>query len=98
MQISNGELGAGDVDWQVDLAAAREVLDIAVSAMLWTTRNRTSSLFADLLFDASIAGTCVNVDRLWWLCDVSVHVGTSGDQLSFTLVPCLEDFLAGSAA
>lgn len=33
VQVADGELGALDVHGQVDLAAAREVLDVAVAAM-----------------------------------------------------------------
>ena len=37
VQISDAEFGAGDVDWEVDFAAATEILDVAVSAVFGTT-------------------------------------------------------------
>jgi hypothetical protein len=37
VQISNGELGTGDVNGEVYLGAARQVFDIAVAAMLRAT-------------------------------------------------------------
>lgn len=42
MQVADGKSGTLDVDWKVDLGASGQVLDVAVTAVLWSTRNRAS--------------------------------------------------------
>lgn len=45
MEVSDGELGAGDVDGEVDFGAAGEILDVAVSSVFRTTLGLLSVYF-----------------------------------------------------
>ena len=47
VEVSNTELGAGDVDGEVDFAAAGEVLDVAVAAVLYGSLVSLLSLAID---------------------------------------------------
>lgn len=98
VQITNGELGSLDVHWKVDFATAGQVLDIAVAAVLGSTRNGSCSLFANLLFDVRASCTSVNVDGLWWLRDIAVHVAACLNQSSLPLVPGAQHFVAWSTS
>ena len=66
--------------------------------MFWTTWNCTSTLFSDLLLDFLGCTTGVDVDWLWWLGDVSVHVAALLNQLSLAPIPLGEDFGRRSTA
>lgn len=48
MEVSDGEVGAWDVDGEVDLGAAREILDVAVSSMFRTTLRFLSVSLQDI--------------------------------------------------
>lgn len=74
VQITNGELGALHVHGKVDLAAARQVLDVTVAAVLRATGHGTSALFADFLFDRCVRATGMDVLGLGRECDIAVHV------------------------
>ena len=98
MQVADAELGALDVDRQIHLAAPRKVLDIAVPAVLWAARNGPGTFLSDLFLDIIGAASGVHAGRQRREGNVAVHVGASRDQLSLTLVPCLEDLLRWCAA
>lgn len=46
MEVSDRELGAGDVDGEVDFGAAGEVLDVAVPSVFRTTLGLLSVYFS----------------------------------------------------
>lgn len=73
MEISDAEFGALDVDGKVDLTSSREILDVAVAAVLWSPRDGSSALFSDFLFDRIFCAACVDIDGLRWLGNHSVH-------------------------
>lgn len=98
MQIPNRELGPLDMHRKVNLAAARQVFDVAVAAVLRATRDRAGALVADFLFDVVARGSGVHILGLRRLCDVAVHVRARFDQAAFALVPSCEDFGGGRAA
>lgn len=97
MQISDRELCAFDVDGQVDLAATRQILDVAVPAMLRAARDRPGTFFPDLGLRLLVGGTGVDVLWLRWLGD---HAGerSGRDQLGLPLVPLGEDLGRWSTA
>jgi len=90
VQIADRELRTLDVHWQVDFGATRQVLDVAVAAVLRSTWNRASTLFANLLFDVITTTTNVYALWVWRKSYVAAHVATLLDELAFTIVPCLE--------
>ena len=98
MQIPNRELGPLDMHRKVNLAAARQVFDVAVAAVLRATGDRAGALVADFLFDVVARGSGVHILGLRRLCDVAVHVRARFDQAAFALVPSCEDFGGGRAA
>lgn len=85
------------MDGQVDFAAAGQVLDVAVPAVLRTARDRPGALFPDLGFDLLVGGPGVDILWLWWLGD---HAGErrGRDQFGFPLVPLGEDLWRRCAA
>lgn len=48
VQVSDAKLGTLDVYWQVHFATARQILDVAVAAMLRSSRNGASTLLRNL--------------------------------------------------
>jgi hypothetical protein len=98
MQVPYAELGTGDVDREEDFGTAREVLDVAVSAVFGAAGDCSRAFFANLGFQ--VAGSGASVDILWlrWLGDGAVEMGVRGDEFAFALVPCVEDFLRGGTA
>jgi hypothetical protein len=98
MQIPDRELGPLDMHRQVNLAAARQVLDVAVAAVLRAARDRAGALVADFRLDVVVRGAGVYVLGLRRLGDVAVHVRARFDQAAFALVPGCEDFRRGRAA
>lgn len=89
VQVAYGELGAFHMDRKVDLTAAGQVLDVAVAAVFWATRNSACALFADFLFDIRVCVAGVDVLGLRWQGDVAVHVRACLDQTGLALVPGL---------
>jgi hypothetical protein len=65
VQIANAEFRAFDVHWQEYLTASGEVLDITVAAVLGTTRDSPSTLFADFLLDFSTAASNMYALCIW---------------------------------
>ena len=98
MQVPNRELGPLDMHRQVNLAAARQVLDIAVAAVFRATGDSSSTLFADFVLNVVARGSGVHVLGLGRVRDVAVHVRAGFDQAAFALVPGCEDFGGGGAA
>ena len=92
MQVADTELGAFDVHRKVDLAPARQVLDVAIAAMLWTSWNSPGAFFADLVLDVASGAACVHVLRLRRQGDVTVQVGACLDELALSAVPFRENF------
>lgn len=98
MQVSDAELGARDVDGEVHLAAAREVLDVAVAAVFGAAGHRAGAFAADLVLDLVGCTAGVDVLRLWGEGDVAAGVfAERGDELGFTAVPFCEDGGGGGA-
>jgi hypothetical protein len=98
MQIADGELRSLDVYGEVHFAAAREILDIAVAAVLGAAGDGTSALFADFLFGLFVCVAGVHVFGLRGQGDIAVHVRAGFDQAGFALVPGVEDLGGGRAA
>lgn len=90
MQVSNGKFRPLDMNGQIDFTATREVLDVAVPAVLRTTGDRPGSFLADTLFGGFVRGSGVDVGWLGWLSDDS-RQGRRRDEFSFALVPFGED-------
>lgn len=74
VQVSDTELCALDMHGEIDLGAAGEILDVAVSAVFGTAGDGASALTADFLFQRRVGMSGVYVLRLWWFRDVAVHV------------------------
>jgi hypothetical protein len=89
MQVSNTEFGTFDMDWQINLATTTQILDIAISALLWPARYGSSALLADFFFDIVSTGANMNALRLWWKSHNTIHMRASANQLTLTLVPYL---------
>jgi hypothetical protein len=98
MQIADGELRSLHVHGKVHFAATRQVLDIAVAAVLGAPWNRASALFADFLFGCFVCAAGVHILGLRGESYVAVHVRAGFDQAGFALVPGVEDFGRGRAA
>jgi len=98
VQVADGELGALDVDGEVDFAASAQILDVAVASMLWPARYSPSTFLANLLLDIIACCTGVDVLRKWRKRDGFVEVRVLGDEGAFAVIPGLEDFGGGRAA
>lgn len=61
VQVADRELGARDVDGQVDFAAAGQVLDIAVASVFRAAGHSASAFSADFLFDVCARAAGVDV-------------------------------------
>jgi hypothetical protein len=74
MQVSNAELSSFDMYRQVNFATSREVLDVAVTAMLRAAWNCPCTLISNLLFDTSITAANMHALNKRWQSDYTVHV------------------------
>ena len=97
MEVSDAEFRAGDVDGEEGAAAAGEVLDVAVSAVLGAAGDRAGAFLADFGFEVGGGGAGVDVLRLGGLGDDAVE-GAGFDELGFAGVPGGEDGGARSTA
>jgi len=97
MQIANTELCSLDMDRQVHLAAAAQVLNIAVSTMFRPTGNCSCTLLSNFLFDIISAVTNMYVLRIRRESNNATQMLTSTDEFSFALIPDVEDFFGGCA-
>ena len=86
MEVADAELGAGDVDGEEDPAAAAQVLDVAVAAVLRAAGDGPRALLADLVLQLARGGAGVDVLRLRWLGDDALELGRA-DELGFATVP-----------
>lgn len=86
MEVADAELGPGDVDREEDFAAAAQVLDVAVAAMLGTAGDGSRAFFADFFFELAGCGAGVDVLGLRRLGDDALEFG-GADEVGFTAVP-----------
>ena len=97
VEIADAKLGSRDVDREEDFAAAAQVLDIAVAAVLGAPGYGPRALLADFLLQVTGCGARVDVLRLGRLRDDAVEVGRA-DEVGFAAVPLLQDLGGGSTA
>jgi hypothetical protein len=97
MQITNRELRSVDVHGQVHLTASAEVLDVAISTMLRTTRDSPGSLTANLGLGLLVRTTGMDVDRLGWVSDLTIEL-VRRNQIALALVPGRQDLGGGGTA
>ena len=97
VEVADAELGAGDVDGEEDPAAAAQVLDVAVAAVLRAAGDGPRTLFADLLLQLAGCGAGVHVLRLRRLGDDTLELGRA-NELGFATVPLGQDLGGGSTA
>jgi hypothetical protein len=90
VQISNTEFCPLDMHREKDLAAAAQVLDVAVSTMLRASRDSSSTFTSNLFFDILRGTTCMDVLGIGRLGYDSVQL-VGCNKLSFTLVPSCQD-------
>lgn len=97
MEIADAEFGPGDVDREEDLAAAAQVLDVAVATVLWATGYSPRALLAYFFFELARCGASVDVLWLRRLRDDPFELG-GADEVSFAAVPLREDLGGGGTA
>ncbi len=85
------------MDGEEGPAAAGEVFDVAVSAVLRAAGDRAGAFFADFGFEVECSGAGVYVLGLGGLRDDSFE-GGGVDEVCFALVPGGEDGGAGGTA
>jgi len=94
MQVAYAEFRTWNVYGQEHLGAARQVLDVAITAMLRSPRYGPCAFFTDLLFHLGGGGARVDIVWLGGLRDDAFEFrGT--DELGFAAVPFCQDFSAG---
>ena len=100
VEVADAEFGAFHMDGEVDFAAAAEILDIAVPAMLRAARDGPRAFLANLCFYVTGAAASVHVLGLRGLSDnlLKVLCLVGIDELAFAAVPFGEDFGGGGAA
>ena len=86
VEVADGELGAGDVDGEEDFAAAAQVLDVAVAAVLGPAGDGAGAFLADFFFQLAGRGAGVDVLGLGRLGDDALEVG-GADEVGFAAVP-----------
>ena len=89
VQVSYTEFGTLDMHREEYLGSAGQVLDVAVTTMLGSTRNRPCAFTANLLFQLARRSTSVYVLWAWRLGNGAVQVCVRSDELAFALVPCV---------
>ena len=97
VEVADAELGAGDVHGQEDAAAAAQVLDVAVAAVLGAAGDGARALLADFVLERAGGRAGVDVLGLGRLGDDALELGRA-DELGFAAVPLGEDFGGGGAA
>ena len=86
VEVADAEFGAGNVDREEDFAAAAQVLDVAIAAVLGAAGYGSRSFFADFLFELAGCGARVDVLGLGWLGDDALEFG-GADEMGFATVP-----------
>lgn len=94
VQVADAEFGAGDVHGQVHFAAAAEIFDVAVPAVLGAPGDGPRAFFAHLGFDIPGSAARVHVLRFRGLGNDFFELlrRVRVDELSFTAVPLGEYF------
>lgn len=87
VQISHAKLRAFDVYREVHLASSRQVLDVAVAAVLGAAGDGAGALLADLLLDVGVGGASVHILRLRRLRDYAAAAVHGLDELALAPVP-----------
>lgn len=85
------------MDGEVDLGAARQVLDIAVSTMFRTAGNGSCAFLANFLLQSFVSSAGVDVLGVRRLSYIAAHVRTFRDELILATVPFCKDFSGRSA-
>lgn len=98
VQVAHRELGPGHVHGEVDLGPARQVLDVAVAAVLGAPGDRPRALHAHLLAQLRARGARVAADGLGGLGHVPVGKLGGRDELALALIPGCEDLRGGGTA
>ena len=98
MQIADAELRPRHVHRQVHLTAARQILDVAVPAVLRSPGDRPRSFLSDFLRDVIAARPDVYALCEGWVSDVAALVPAFVDQGALALIPGGEDLGRGRAA
>lgn len=98
VQIPHTEACAFDVHGQVNLASSRQVLDVAVAAVLWATRDGASTFARDLLLDVGRGRASSNVLRIGRLSDDAAAAVHGRDELALAPIPFSQNFRRGRAA
>ncbi len=73
VEVSDAEFSALDVHRQVDFAASRKILDVAISAVFRAAGDCSGALLADFFFDRVFCAAGMDVEGLRWLGNDSVH-------------------------
>ncbi len=97
MEVADAEFRPRDVDWEEDLAAAAQVLDVAVAAVFGAAGDGAGPLLADFFLQVARRGAGVDVLGLRGLGDDALEFG-GADEVGFAAVPFGEDLGRGSAA
>lgn len=85
------------MNWEEDSAAAAQVLDVTVAAMLWAAGYSPRALFAYFFFELAGCGACVNVLGLRRLRDDTFEF-RGADEVGFAAIPLSEDLGRGCTA
>ena len=96
MQITHREARAIDIDRKIHLGAARQILDVAVAAML-ARRHRACALGGRLGLGIARQLTHVGRARKRWIGKARHAVRIGFDQILFALIPEIEHLLVGQA-
>lgn len=92
VQVANAKLGPRHMDGQIDLAAAREILNVAVAAVLGPAGDGPGALGGDALGQLGVGGPGVRVERLGRLGNDAVRGQVRrGDQFGLAPVPLGQD-------
>ena len=95
MQISNAEFCSLDVYWQIHLAAAAQILNVAVSTMFGAPGNRSCTFLANFLFDVISAVADMYALRIRWKGNDATQMLIGADEFSLSLIPDFEDLGRG---
>lgn len=97
MEVADTELGAWNVHREKGTRSARQILNVAITSVLWAARDGACALFTDFLLQCLVSGACMDVLWLRRLGDDALKVG-SGDELRFTAIPLSQDLGRRSTA
>lgn len=95
MQISNAEFCSLDVYWQIHLAAAAQILNVAVSTVFGAPGNRSCAFLANSLFDVISAVAGMYALRIRWKGNDATRMLIGADEFSLSRIPDFEDLGRG---